>query len=58
MRNLKDAVMKFVLEEEGLTVVEYAVAGALITLAIVGAFKVLSGTVDTKITAIDTALNS
>jgi pilus assembly protein Flp/PilA len=41
MNNLKQAVMNFIRDEEGLTVVEYAVAGALISLAVVGAFEAL-----------------
>ena len=38
MNNLKQAVLNFIREEEGLTVVEYAVAGALVSLAVVTAF--------------------
>lgn len=38
---IKTAVMDFVRDEEGLTVVEYAVAGGLISLAVVGAFEAL-----------------
>ena len=39
MRNLKQAVMRFIREEEGLTIVEYAVAGGLITVAVAGGSK-------------------
>lgn len=49
MRNLKQAVMDFIQEEEGLTVVEYAVAGGLISLAVVGAFTELGTAVVTRI---------
>jgi pilus assembly protein Flp/PilA len=35
---IKTAVMKFVKDEDGLTVVEYAVAGGLISLVVVTAF--------------------
>jgi pilus assembly protein Flp/PilA len=45
MNNLKQAVMSFIREEEGLTVVEYAVAGGLISLAVIGAFTNLGATV-------------
>ncbi|MNN45765.1 Flp/Fap pilin component [compost metagenome] len=41
--------MKFVKDEDGLTIVEYAVAGGLITAAVVGAFTLLGGAVDTRI---------
>jgi len=58
MMNLKQKLIAFVKEEEGLTTVEYAVAGTMITLAVVAAFRLLGGTVSTKITAIDTELNS
>lgn len=41
MRSLKQAVVAFLREEEGLTVVEYAIAGGLIGLAVIGAFQAL-----------------
>lgn len=56
MISLKKAVMNFIREEEGLTVVEYAVAGGLITLAVVGAFQALGVNVTTIITGITAAL--
>lgn len=56
MINFKKAVMNFIREEEGLTVVEYAVAGGLITLAVVGAFQALGVNVTTIITGITAAL--
>ena len=49
---------KFIREEKGLTVVEYAIAGGLIGAAVIGAFTTLGGTVGTQITDIDTALNA
>lgn len=58
IQKIKAAVVKFAKDEEGLTIVEYAVAGGLITAAVVGAFTLLGGTVDTKIRAINTAINS
>ncbi len=52
-----DRVRSFLGDEEGLTMVEYAVAGALITAAAVTAFTDLGTAVVNKITAITTALN-
>ena len=43
--------------EEGLTTVEYAVAGTLVTLAVITAFTNLGGAVITQIQAIVTALS-
>lgn len=57
MINLKQAVMDFIREEEGLTVVEYAIAGGLIGLGVIGAFRLLGITVNGIITDIDTQLN-
>lgn len=39
MINLKQAVVEFIREEEGLTVVEYAIAGGLIGLGVVTMFE-------------------
>ena len=47
---------KFMQDEEGLTVVEYAVAGALITVAVVLAFTTLGTAVATQIGLITAAL--
>ena len=47
---IKTSVLKFVRDEEGLTIVEYAVAGGLITLAAVLAFITLGTNVKTQIT--------
>jgi pilus assembly protein Flp/PilA len=54
---MRKYVLSFLRDEEGLTMVEYAVAGTLITLAAVTAFTNLGTAVSTKITAIVTALN-
>jgi len=51
-----NALVKFFRDEEGLTTVEYAVAGSLIALAVVGAFTLLGTTVEGKITAITNAI--
>jgi pilus assembly protein Flp/PilA len=51
-----DHAQTFLRDEEGLTMVEYAVAGSLITAAAVAAFTNLGQAVVDKITAITTAL--
>lgn len=55
---IKTSVMKFVKDEDGLTIVEYAVGGGLITLGAVVAFVTLGGTVCGVITAIETAIRT
>ena len=42
-------VSKFVRKEEGLTTVEYAIAGTLVALAVVAAFTALGGAVGGQI---------
>ena len=51
-----EKLKNFIKNEEGLTVVEYAVAGGLITAAVVASFTALGGTVDGIIAGINTAL--
>jgi len=41
MFDLKWAVVEFIKEEEGLTVVEYAIAGGLVGLGVVAGFQAL-----------------
>jgi pilus assembly protein Flp/PilA len=41
MNKVMQEVKSFLEDEEGLTVVEYAVAGGLISIAVVGAFSAL-----------------
>jgi pilus assembly protein Flp/PilA len=41
IQKIKEAVVKFIKDEEGLTMVEYAVAGALVAVACVTAFTTL-----------------
>lgn len=55
-QKIKDAVMRFVRDEEGLTVVEYAVAGGLISLVVVTAFTNLGTAVRDVINDIITAI--
>ena len=46
---MKTTVMKFLQDEEGLTIVEYAVAGALISATVALAFTNLGAAVQAKI---------
>ena len=48
--------MKFVKDEDGLTIVEYAVAGGLVTLGAVLAFITLGTNVGTRITSLGCAV--
>ncbi len=52
----QDEVKKFLEDEEGLTVVEYAVAGGLIAAALVTAFTTLGETVEGIISGINEEL--
>lgn len=51
------AIADFLRAEEGLTMVEYAVAGAMITVGAYVAFNTLGQSVNTKIEALDDAVN-
>ena len=53
---MKQHVMKFVKNEDGLTTVEYAIAGGLVGAAVIAAFGLLGGQVTRVITAIMNAL--
>ncbi|MDR6605492.1 Flp family type IVb pilin [Pseudomonas synxantha] len=57
MQTIKASVLKFVKDEDGLTIVEYAVAGGLITVAVAAAFVTLGGQVELKIKALCTAVH-
>ena len=50
-------IMQFVRDEEGLTTVEYAIAGGLVGAGVIGAFNLLGQEVFRVITAIWTALS-
>jgi pilus assembly protein Flp/PilA len=52
MRNLKQSVVAFLRDEEGLTVVEYAIAGGLVGLGVIVAFTDLGEEVARIINAI------
>ncbi|CAM3964676.1 Flp/Fap pilin component [compost metagenome] len=56
LQSIKTSVLKFIKDEEGLTIVEYAVAGGLITLGAVAAFVTLGGNVSTAITSLGCAV--
>ena len=56
MKILKRAMMKFIRAEEGLTIVEYAVAGALISLAVYTAFDLLGDRIVIVIDGLRTAI--
>lgn len=56
MKKFFAAAKRFVRNEEGLTTVEYAVAGALVTVAVVTAFTDLGTAVQTTITDIKGAV--
>ena len=55
---LKKSLVTFVEDEAGLTMVEYAVTGALVTSAAVAAFTALGGAVVARITFLVTTLNT
>ena len=50
---MKKKLITFLRDEDGLTIVEYAVAAGLITAAVAAAFVALGGSVNTIITTID-----
>ena len=53
---MKSKIMKFLHEEEGLTTVEYAIAGGLVGAAVIAAFQALGLTVGGVISTINAAL--
>ena len=55
---VKSKIMGFLRDENGLTIVEYAVAAALIVLGVAAAFFTLGNTVDGVITALDAAITA
>lgn len=55
---MKTAIMNFIREEQGLTTVEYAIAGGLVGAAVILAFQLLGGTVGGVITGIDGQLQA
>ncbi len=53
---MKQHVIKFLKNEDGLTTVEYAIAGGLVGATVIGAFQLLGVEVGNVITAIVNAL--
>ena len=56
VEEMKQAIMNFLREEEGLTTVEYAIAGGLVGLAVVAAFQQLGATVGGTINQIEACI--
>ncbi|UVE17095.1 Flp family type IVb pilin [Pseudomonas sp. LS44] len=56
LQAIKSSVVKFVKDENGLTIVEYAVAGGLVTVGVVLAFVTLGTNVNTAITCLHQAV--
>ena len=58
MKSLKQFLVGFYHDEEGLTTVEYAVAGALVAAAVVTAFTDLGSEVGNTINGLKTTLSN
>lgn len=56
MKTMVKRVADFIRDEEGLTTVEYAVAGTLVALAVVTAFTQLGNAVGNSINAIENVI--
>jgi len=50
---VKEKLKNFLRDEEGLTIVEYAVAAGLITATVAGTFQALGGTVEGVISTVN-----
>jgi len=57
MNTIVKKLASFIKEEDGLTTVEYAVAGTLVALAVVGAFTQLGQTVGSSINKIENVID-
>ena len=55
---MKKQVMNFLRDEEGLTIVEYAIAAGLVAAGVIVAFTALGSQVNRIITFLGTALNN
>jgi pilus assembly protein Flp/PilA len=53
---MKKFVVAFLQDEEGLTMVEYAIAGSLVAATAAATFTLLGSAIVTKITALITAM--
>lgn len=58
LQTLKQYISDFIKEEEGLTTVEYAIAGSLVGLAVVTAFTDLGTEVGAAIGRLEDAISS
>jgi pilus assembly protein Flp/PilA len=56
MKSIANKIVSFIKEEEGLTTVEYAVAGTLVALAVVAAFTQLGNAVGNSINTIENVI--
>jgi len=54
---VKKLIVSFLKDEEGLTMVEYAVAGSLVAAAAAAVFTTLGSTIVAKINALIAAMN-
>ncbi len=52
-----DSIKKFLKDEEGLTTVEYAIAGGLVAAVVVAAFTALGGAVGNSINGLTADVN-
>ena len=57
MKKIAESISQFLKDEEGLTTVEYAVAGTLIALAVVAAFTQLGNSVGNAINEIENVID-
>jgi pilus assembly protein Flp/PilA len=56
MKTIVNKLARFIKDEEGLTTVEYAVAGTLVALAVVAAFTQLGNAVGNSINTLENAV--
>jgi pilus assembly protein Flp/PilA len=56
LQTVRTSIAKFLNDEDGLTIVEYAVAGGLVTVAVAAMFVLLGGEVNARITALCAAV--
>ncbi|MOA69406.1 Flp/Fap pilin component [compost metagenome] len=54
----RQMLVKFMRDQEGMTMVEYAVAGGVITVAAVAAFIALGGSIESGINRLTTRVGS
>jgi len=57
MKNLKSAVVKFINDEEGLSAVEYAIAGGLVVAGMVAVFTTIGTGATGKLQELSDAVN-